>query len=120
MPRRLPRPRPALPALEPLLADRQPGDGEAPGDPAGEGDGHQVGMRGIAGGNCAYTAQSYGASIQENEMADAMCEIVNIVAGDFKARVRDRANPLQMGLPVFIQGAVQATDRVRRAQPPRQ
>src|SRR5262245_45781174 len=32
--------------------------------------GHQDGMRGIAGGNCAYTAQSYGASIQEIEMAD--------------------------------------------------
>jgi CheY-specific phosphatase CheX len=45
-------------------------------------------------------------------MADAVCEIINIVAGGFKARVRDRASPLQMGLPVFIQGAVQSTDRV--------
>lgn len=50
--------------------------------------------------------------LPEREMADAVCEIVNIVAGAFKARVRDRAGPLQMGLPVFIQGAVQATDRV--------
>jgi hypothetical protein len=32
--------------------------------------GHQDGMRGKAGGNCAYIAQSYGASIQENEIAE--------------------------------------------------
>ena len=51
-------------------------------------------------------------AMPENEMADAVCEIVNIVAGAFKARVRDRASPLQMGLPVFIQGAVQPTDRI--------
>jgi hypothetical protein len=44
-------------------------------------------------------------------MADALCEIVNIVAGAFKGRVRDRA-ALQMGLPVFFHGAVQATDHV--------
>ena len=50
--------------------------------------------------------------LPDAEMADAVCEIINIVAGAFKARVRDRANPLQMGLPVFIQGAIQATDRV--------
>jgi CheY-specific phosphatase CheX len=52
------------------------------------------------------------AALPENEMADAVCEIINIVAGAFKARVRDRANPLQMGLPVFIRGAIQATDRI--------
>ncbi len=52
------------------------------------------------------------AALPDNEMADAVCEIVNIVAGAFKARVRDRANPLQMGLPVFIQGAVQPTERI--------
>lgn len=51
-------------------------------------------------------------ALPDAEMADAVCEIINIVAGAFKARVRDRANPLQMGLPVFIQGAVQSTDRV--------
>ena len=32
--------------------------------------GHHDGMRGIAGGNCAYIAQSYGASIHENEIAE--------------------------------------------------
>jgi len=51
-------------------------------------------------------------ALPDNEMADAVCEIINIVAGAFKARVRDRATPLQMGLPVFIQGAIQPTDRI--------
>ena len=31
--------------------------------------GHQDGIRGMAGANCAYTAQLYGASIQEIEIA---------------------------------------------------
>jgi CheY-specific phosphatase CheX len=52
------------------------------------------------------------AALPENEVADAVCEIINIVAGAFKARLRDRASPLQMGLPVFIRGAIQSTDRV--------
>lgn len=52
------------------------------------------------------------ADLPDGEMADAVNEIINIVAGAFKARVRDRANPLQMGLPVFIRGAIQATERV--------
>jgi CheY-specific phosphatase CheX len=52
------------------------------------------------------------APLPDNEVADAVCEIINIVAGGFKTRLRDRANPLQMGLPVFIHGAVQATDLV--------
>jgi CheY-specific phosphatase CheX len=51
-------------------------------------------------------------ALSEAETADAMCEIVNIVAGAFKTRLRDRAHPLQMGLPVFIHGAVLSTDHV--------
>jgi CheY-specific phosphatase CheX len=51
-------------------------------------------------------------ALPDNEVADAVCEVINIVAGAFKARVRDRASPLQMGLPVFIQGAVQPTERI--------
>jgi hypothetical protein len=45
------------------------------------------------------------------EMADAVCEIVNIVAGAFKGRVRDRAAQLTMGLPTFFHGGVQETER---------
>jgi hypothetical protein len=50
--------------------------------------------------------------LPDAEMADAMCEIDNIVAGAFKTRLRDRAGPLQMGLPVFISGAIKPTDHV--------
>jgi Chemotaxis phosphatase CheX len=45
------------------------------------------------------------------EMADALCEIVNIVAGAFKGRVRSRDASLQIGLPIFFHGAVQQTER---------
>ncbi len=43
------------------------------------------------------------------EMADAICEIVNIVAGAFKGRVRERMGNLAMGLPVFFRGPAQPT-----------
>ncbi|HYG66023.1 MAG TPA: chemotaxis protein CheX [Anaeromyxobacteraceae bacterium] len=45
------------------------------------------------------------------EVADAVAEIVNIVAGGFKARVRDRFSPLQLGLPTFFTGPAQPTER---------
>ncbi len=44
------------------------------------------------------------------ELADAVCELVNIVAGGFKSRARDRAGALTIGLPVFFHGPAQATD----------
>lgn len=50
-------------------------------------------------------------ALEPAEMADAVCEIVNIVAGAFKGRVRDRAPSLQMGLPTFFRGCVQPTER---------
>jgi CheY-specific phosphatase CheX len=53
-----------------------------------------------------------GETMPDAEVADAVCEIINIVAGGFKTRLRDRASPLQMGLPVFIRGAIQSTERV--------
>ncbi len=51
------------------------------------------------------------APLEAAEMADAVCEVVNIVAGAFKGRVRDRAPSLQMGLPTFFRGGVQPTER---------
>ena len=51
------------------------------------------------------------ADLSAPEMADAFCEIVNIVAGAFKSRVRDRAPQLTMGLPTFFNGGVQETER---------
>jgi len=50
--------------------------------------------------------------LPESEAADAFCEIVNIAAGAFKARLRDRTATLQMGLPIFVRGSVQPTEQV--------
>ncbi len=47
--------------------------------------------------------------LEASEMADAICEIVNIVAGAFKGKVRDKVGALTMGLPVFFRGPAQPT-----------
>jgi CheY-specific phosphatase CheX len=47
--------------------------------------------------------------LEPAEMADAVCEIVNIVAGAFKGKVRERMGNLTMGLPVFFRGPAQPT-----------
>jgi hypothetical protein len=60
-----------------------------------------MGLLGVAPGAAALPVA---------EMADAVCEIVNIVAGAFKARVRERVAQLAMGLPLFFHGAVQETE----------
>ena len=44
------------------------------------------------------------------EMADAFCEIANIVAGAFKRRIADRAGAMTLGLPVFFHGPPQASE----------
>jgi hypothetical protein len=48
--------------------------------------------------------------LADAELADAVCEIANIVAGGFKGRVREQAGPLTLGLPVFFHGPAQATE----------
>jgi hypothetical protein len=48
--------------------------------------------------------------LPDGELADAFCEIVNIVAGGFKAKVRERSGNLQLGLPVFFRGPAQPTE----------
>ncbi len=58
------------------------------------------GLLGMGAGDPALAA---------DEMADALCEVVNIVAGGFKGRLRDRA-ALQIGLPTFFNGGVQPTE----------
>lgn len=47
--------------------------------------------------------------LEPAEMADAVCEIVNIVAGAFKGKVRERIGQLTLGLPVFFRGPAQPT-----------
>ena len=53
--------------------------------------GHHDGIRGIAGGNCAYIAQSYGASIHEIEIGRDAHEEQRVQAAAPPAEVRRRA-----------------------------
>jgi Chemotaxis phosphatase CheX len=47
------------------------------------------------------------------DVADAMCEIVNILAGGVKRRIREASGlQLGLGLPTFFHGAVQPTERL--------
>jgi CheY-specific phosphatase CheX len=69
----------------------------------------EAGCQALARGLLAMTEAD--GPLPDTDLADAMCEIVNIVAGDFKARLRDRVAGLQLGLPVFIKGSVQATEQ---------
>jgi len=48
--------------------------------------------------------------LSDAELADAVCEIANIVAGGFKSRARDKVGALTLGLPVFFHGPAQATE----------
>jgi CheY-specific phosphatase CheX len=71
---------------------------------ASDADGCQALAKGLLG------MESGGEELPVAEMADALCEVVNIVAGAFKGRVRESGAPLQMGLPIFFHGAVQETE----------
>lgn len=46
------------------------------------------------------------------DVADAMCEVVNIIAGGIKARVNGKVPPIKLGLPIFVKGAVQPSTRI--------
>ena len=48
--------------------------------------------------------------LPDPELADAVCELANIVAGGFKSRARDKVGALTLGLPVFFHGPAQATE----------
>ncbi len=56
------------------------------------------------------------APLPEADVADALCEIVNILAGGVKRRAREQGAPqLTLGLPTFFHGAVQPTERLASA-----
>lgn len=47
------------------------------------------------------------------DVADAVCEIVNMLAGCVQRRLRDKhASELRLGLPTFFHGAAQPTERL--------
>jgi hypothetical protein len=50
--------------------------------------------------------------VSDADVADAVGELVNIVAGGVKQRMQDVAGGLRLGLPVFIHGYVQPTQQL--------
>lgn len=50
--------------------------------------------------------------LPDSDMADALCEIVNILAGVVKRNVVARAASMTLGLPLFVKGVVQPTERI--------
>lgn len=50
--------------------------------------------------------------VSDADMADAVGELINIVAGGVKQRMQDAAGGLRLGLPVFIHGYVQPTQQL--------
>ena len=53
--------------------------------------------------------------VSDADVADAVGELVNIVAGGVKQRMQDSAGLLRLGLPVFIHGYVQRTQQLEIA-----
>ncbi len=83
----------------------------------GSNGGVQLGVASSPGGCQALARALLGmepgaGALPPEEVADAVCEIVNILAGAVKARVREQAPSLQMGLPTFFHGPVQPTEKL--------
>jgi len=104
---------PELTALAPLPTPYPPYQGAYVGLVCGQG-ALQIGLASTEAGCQALAKGLMGMAegdppLEAAEMADAVCEIVNIVAGAFKGRVRERMGNLTMGLPVFFRGPAQPT-----------
>jgi hypothetical protein len=52
------------------------------------------------------------ASLRDAEIADAVGEIVNMLAGAVKRRLSGHRSDLELGLPIFVHGYIQPTDRL--------
>jgi hypothetical protein len=49
------------------------------------------------------------------DMADALAEAANILAGFVKRNIQGSVHPLQLGLPLYVNGHLETSDRVRAA-----
>ncbi|MEN9800491.1 MAG: Chemotaxis phosphatase CheX [Pseudomonadota bacterium] len=85
---------------------------------AGPGLGAQFGLvgsedecRGLAAALLQVDAAE-AAALSPTDVADAVCEVVNIAAGHVKARLSEAHPGLTLGLPLFIQGAVKPRERM--------
>ena len=60
----------------------------------------------------AILCMSEGAPLRDAEVADAVGEIVNMLAGSVKRRIAGHGADLALGLPLFIHGYIEPTDRL--------
>jgi hypothetical protein len=60
----------------------------------------------------AILCMSDGAPLRDAEVADAVGEIVNMLAGSVKRRISGHGADLALGLPLFIHGYIEPTDRL--------
>jgi len=60
----------------------------------------------------AILGMSDGAPLRDAEVADAVGEIVNMLAGTVKRRMAGHGAELVLGLPLFLHGYIQPTDRL--------
>jgi len=85
---------------------------------AGEKDSAQVGLAGglrdrqLACGALLQMPPEEAEGLSSSDIADAMGEVVNIAAGGIKQTMQALLGPLALGLPLFINGRVEATERL--------
>lgn len=58
-------------------------------------------------------SEAEAAGLSPAEVADGVCEIVNIAAGHVKARLSEAYPGIALGLPLFVHGGVQPGDRMQ-------
>lgn len=53
--------------------------------------------------------------MSEEDEADALGEVANILAGSIKTKAGDRVNPLQLGLPFYFKGEIHFKEPIEMA-----
>ena len=82
----------------------------------GQDDSIQIGLASNAEGCQALAKSLLGMEpgdpdIEPGDLADALSEIVNIIAGGIKSRVHGRVPPIKIGLPIFVTGTIQPSGK---------
>ena len=67
---------------------------------------------------CRFLAQALlqepvPSALSPSDVSDAIGEATNILAGFVKRAMQDHVNPIQLGLPLFVNGHLETSDRVR-------
>jgi hypothetical protein len=60
----------------------------------------------------AILCMTDGLPLPDPQVADAIGEIVNMMGGSVKRRIAGQGGELELGLPIFLHGYIQPTDRL--------